>query len=124
LSGWSAPSEWGVWGIGRESAISVMLANAVCGDLLLRATVMPFTAGAHFVSSAEIWVNGRMVTTHRLAGAAEQELALHIANPGCARSLEIEFKFTGLKSPQQLGMNTDPHLLSWGVRSFSLERAD
>jgi hypothetical protein len=36
----------------------------------------------------------------------------------------VVFKFSELKSPQQLGLSKDPRLLSWLLRSFSFKKID
>jgi hypothetical protein len=123
-AGWSDTTEAGVWGTGPESNILANFSDVICGDLILRATVVPFAAGDHFVKNADVWVNGRMISTLWINAPGEQDVTLRIPNQGCSKFLDVVFKFSELKSPQQLGLSEDPRLLSWLLRSFSFKKID
>ena len=121
-AGWSDATREGVWGIGPESNILANFSDAICEDLILQATVVPFGNGDYFVKNADVWVNGRLISTLRINVPGEQDVTLRIPNQGCSKFLDVVFKFSWLRSPQQLGLSEDPRLLSWLLRSFSFKK--
>ncbi|SHK09077.1 hypothetical protein SAMN02745194_04148 [Roseomonas rosea] len=122
-AGWSEPGPWGSFGMGPESRISARLAQPACGDLVMEALVIPLSSGPYLVREAAVTLNDRAAPPARVAGPGEQRVLARLPNPGCTERVEIGLRFEGLRSPQQLGMNTDPRLLSWAVREFTVRTA-
>ena len=122
-AGWAEPGPWGTFGMGPESRISARLAQPAGGDLVMEAQVIPVSFGDYLVREAAVALNGQAAPPARLGGPGEQRVVLALPNPGCAERVEVALRFDGLRSPQQLGMNTDPRLLSWALREFTIRPA-
>ncbi|MFH5923533.1 DUF6311 domain-containing protein [Roseomonas xinghualingensis] len=122
-AGWAEASPAGLWGIGTESQIKTKLAQPVCGDLILNAHITPLALGDYVVRKAAVTLNGTPAPDAVLTGPGAQEINLHLPNPGCTDRLEIAFRFEGLRSPKDLGMNSDPRPLNWTLRNFTIRKA-
>ena len=122
-AGWSEPGPWGVFGLGPDAQISARLAEPACGDLVLDAVIMPLSFADYLVREAAVTFGGRAALPARATGPGEQQISIPLPNPGCTERVEVGLHFEGLRSPQQLGMNADPRLLSWGLREFTVRAA-
>jgi hypothetical protein len=121
--GWTQASAHSVWGTGPNSALSVALTEPVCGKATLKARILPFSTGGHRVDRAMVAVNGGAATEYQLASMAEGDVVIDLQQSGCSQRFEVTFAFSDLKSPKELGISTDPRLLSWALASFSIEAA-
>jgi hypothetical protein len=121
--GWTDAGARFVWGAGPDAALAVALSEPICGKAVLKARVLPFSAGAHKVDRAMIAINGGAATEYRLASMAEGDLVIDLQPSGCAQRFDVAFAFSGLKSPKELGVSGEPRRLSWALASFSIEAA-
>ncbi|MBB3234980.1 DUF6311 domain-containing protein [Phyllobacterium endophyticum] len=120
-AGWSAPSQWGVWGLGPESVFLVAFEKEVCGNLAFRAKIKPFELAAYLVKEVQVTSDSGPSVSFSIEQPGEQVVTIPIPIVRCTNSLKLSLRFFDLKSPHDLGFNDDPRRISWGLQSFSFQ---
>jgi hypothetical protein len=120
-AGWSAPSQWGVWGLGPESSFLVGFDKEVCGNLVFRAKIQPFALAPYLVKETQVATDAGPSVSFSIEQPGEQVVTIPISIDKCTSSLKLSLKFSDLKSPRDLGFNDDPRRISWALQSFSFQ---
>lgn len=109
------------WGEGSQLSIVGATARPVCGAIDLVAEIIPFSFKGHFVDRVRINLNGGPEIFLQLAVPGRQTVRATIPNDKCTSLINLQIKFDNLKSPLELGMNSDPRLVTWGFYNFVLK---
>jgi hypothetical protein len=109
------------WGEGNRLAIVGALAQPSCGAIDLTAEIIPFSFKGHFVDRARISLNEGPEEILQLSKPGRQTVHVVIPYDQCISLINLQVRFDNLKSPLELGMNTDPRLVTWGFYNFVLK---
>lgn len=82
---------------------------------------MPFSYKKHVVDAAEVSLLGSSSQTIRLGRLGQQRIDLVLPLDHCIDHLDMRLTFKDLKSPQEVGMNTDPRKVTWGFYNYRFE---
>lgn len=127
ISGFSSPEDWGTWTCETTAVLRIPLVVPARAALSVQ---MECRLGPSLLldtgSTAVISVNGRdLLRIGAQGGGYVLHLALGLEGPevaGCS-NIEIGFSFEGLRSPSELGVNTDVRLVGMGLSSVRLNFA-
>ena len=122
-SGWDQPEPWGIWTIGKESRLIMILDDLPKADLVLSADVIGFIREAHPSQAINIRANdtaaGQWVFAYK-----EPERERHLILPrelfGEDAILQLTFEILNPQSPKNLGESKDSRLLGIGLKSLRL----
>jgi hypothetical protein len=119
--GWSLADEQLRWATGPNTVIIGTVGKPICNTLVFKALVMPMSFGDYFVGSAKLTLNDRDAGEIAVNGSAQQVVQRDILLGGhCINVIKLELHFSKLRSPKELGMNTDTRYVSWLFRWFSV----
>jgi hypothetical protein len=118
--GWSVGDHQSRWAEGNKTSFFGRLAQPVCDALSFEALVTPLSFKDYSVRRARVFLNGEASGTMNLEGAVAQVVRSTIPlNGRCIQDVMLELKFSGLKSPNDIGMNPDVRKLSLLFNWFS-----
>jgi hypothetical protein len=119
--GWSLADQKVRWASGPETTIAGRLEKPVCNNLTFKALVTPLSFGNYIASTAQLSLNETHIGEISLSGPTQQ-IAQHTISLGghCVDTIKLGLHFTDLKSPVELGMNSDSRKLSWLFQWFSV----
>ncbi|MES2904807.1 MAG: sulfotransferase domain-containing protein [Pseudomonadota bacterium] len=117
--GFSPPEPWGAWTILPEARLFLPLAGNASQVHVELSMILGPSFGLPTLS-AEININGKhIVDLHETFD--EQGLGMLVYDGPCqGDQVIIEFRFSGLMSPQKLGYSSDERLLGLGLKRVKL----
>ncbi len=119
--GWSVADESVRWAMGPETSVGGPLEKPICSSLIFRARTLPLSFRGYFVESARVTLNGQDAGVITLQDPSERTVEHRIdLNGKCVESVNLALHFAGLKTPADLGMNSDTRPLSWLFRWFAI----
>jgi hypothetical protein len=119
--GWSLAENEVRWASGPDTTIGGTLDKPICNTLIFRALVSPLAFGNYVVASAKLTLDDREVGEILLKGPSPQVVQQAIPlGDRCVNAIKLGLHFSKLRSPYDLGMNTDTRDLSWLFRWFSV----
>lgn len=123
MQGWTAPGAPGSafrWAEGEQARFVGKLPREVCGAIEFSAEVLPFAFKDYAVRTAVIDIVGGGSKTIALDQIGQQRIDLVLPLERCIDRLDLTFNFSSLRSPLEVGMNTDPRKVTWGFFNFRM----
>ncbi|ASL48459.1 hypothetical protein bAD24_III13740 [Burkholderia sp. AD24] len=124
-AGWSQPESWGCWMLGDEGQV-LLHSNFAESDLVIEGYAKGFVRPPAARTVVSVAVNG-MAVGHFTLKASFDDQPFHFSVPkeltGSDAALRITFKPHDPCSPQEIGMNADPRLLSLGLVSLEVRKS-
>ena len=121
--GWSSPDESGTWTLSPEVELVLNLDRVPQAAMPLTVLAQAFTPSERPALEVSVVVNGTAVAEWRFA-AGELEHPRTALIPADVLKLKaplhLAFRFSGLASPRELGLSSDPRLLGLFVKSLRL----
>ncbi|CAB3789239.1 hypothetical protein LMG28614_02830 [Paraburkholderia ultramafica] len=121
-SGWSQPEPWGCWMLGDEAQL-VLHSNYPGCDLVVEGYAKGFVRPPASRTVISVTVNG-MAVGHFALNASFDDQPFHFSVPKelLNRTAVLRISFTPQDpcSPQEIGMGSDPRLLSLGLVSLEV----
>lgn len=125
VSGWSQPESWGCWMLGDEGEVLIHSNFPAC-DLVVEGCAKGFVRPPAARTVVSVAVNG-MAVGHFTLKASFDDQPFHINVPrelvDRGAALRITFRPHDPCSPQEIGMNPDPRLLSLGLVSLEVKKS-
>jgi len=121
MQGWTAPGAPGSafrWAEGEQVRFVGKLPREICGSIEFSAEVLPFAFKDYAVRTAVVDLVGGGSRTIALDQIRQQRIDLGFPLERCIDRLDLTFNFRNLRSPLEVGMNTDPRKVTWGFFNF------
>nr|WP_281378995.1 DUF6311 domain-containing protein [Aurantimonas endophytica] len=121
--GWDSPSPSAThrWGIGSVATLAASLSHPVCDAFYLSANAVAFTHADYAMDRAVLTLNGGTPQEVVLDTDGAVPLVVRFPLEHCIDSVQLQFDFGNPKSPADLGINSDPRRMTWGLASFRLD---
>ncbi len=127
MQGWTAPGSTRIGdSVGRkENSVRFVgkLPREVRGAIEFSAEVRPSPTRITYVRTAVIDIVGGSSKKIALDQIRQQPIDLVFPLERCIDRLDLTFNFSSLRSPLEVGMNTDPRKVTWGFFNFPREYA-
>jgi hypothetical protein len=121
-AGWSNPESWGVWSVGEQSSVSLLLAYTPVEDIRLEIDAEAFT-GARGKRLVGVSVGGIPIGCASFAGdgaITRHGFVVPLDLVGAERELRLAFHLQDAGSPLLQGISGDSRHLGIGLHSLSL----
>jgi hypothetical protein len=124
--GWSTPNEELTWTDSQKAAIQLQFERTLTGALELQILGhFNLYESIHTQLNLEFWVNDTLVDARTVSfeNRIDPKFIIPESAHNGSRTLEIEFRFAGLKSPQEMGASDDSRQLGLAIRSLSISQS-
>jgi hypothetical protein len=118
--GWTTASSVYRWAEGERVRLLGRLSREVCGAIEFSAEIIPFAFKDYAVKTAVVEISGGASKTINLDRYGQQRIDLVFNLDRCIDHLDLTFNFSELKSPADIGLNTDPREVTWGFFNYQV----
>lgn len=123
--GWFDPEPWGTWMNGARARVALPIGSVGVDDLILSATIAPFTGAGNRRPRGEIVVGGRTLDTWTFASGEPTTRRVRVPNEIATRgggTLVVEFRTPDAVSPASIGLSVDGRRLGLGLIRVAVDR--
>ncbi|WP_221066617.1 DUF6311 domain-containing protein [Methylomagnum ishizawai] len=123
VAGWSGPEPWGTWSERSAAKLRLPLSSADAQEILIEANAL--VASPHPEQAVEVWMNGVLAGTERLAQYSGNQIRMAIPQSvrdqfGTDPVLNLKFKFPGVVRPVDIGLGDDKRHLALGLIAITV----
>lgn len=119
--GWTATSSVYRWAEGERVRFLGRLPREVCGAIEFSAEIVPFAFKDYAAKTAVVEIHGGASKTIELDRLGQQRIDLVFPLERCIDHLDLTFHFRELKSPLDVGLNSDPRRVTWGFFNYRVD---
>lgn len=123
VAGWAGPEPWGTWSDRSAAKLRLPLSSADAQEILIEANAL--VASPHPEQAVEVWMNGVLAGTERLAQYSGNQIRMAIPQSvrdqfGTDPVLNLKFKFPGVVRPVDIGLGDDKRHLALGLIAITV----
>lgn len=120
-TGWSVRYPVFRWAEGPVTTFFGRLPKEACKEVRFSAEIVPFGFKGYAVDTAELSVRGGGSAKLDLDRMGQQRIDLSLPLERCVDHIDLSVTFKDPKSPEELGMNTDPRRVTWGFFNYRID---